>query len=238
MKKILIIASLFFSLSAFGQYNRAGLLFSTSLGFSKTQDFSENIFFGGNNNNNFSPPENISKTFSIAPEFSYVASEKFMIGFGYLSTTLEDFFSQSFNSTDKNGLPIVQTSTSNFKSMVSGPTLHLRYSQNIVSKLIVSLKFTYFNLKGIIDTEFTDSNISNFNTKNTINYNVGEARFSPSLHYFISQKFGCYVETEGLKLNLNDSRKLNKSIDYNFNLTPQNWRIGIFYFIPTKKAVE
>jgi hypothetical protein len=238
MKKILIIASLFFNLSAFGQYNRAGLLFSTSLGFSKTQDFSENIFFGGNNNNNFSPPEVISKTFSIAPEFSYVVNEKFMIGVGYFSNTSEESFSQTFNSTNQNGVNVPQTTTSNFKTALSGPTLHLRYSQNLFSKLIFSLKFTYFNLKGIDDSESTDTNNSTFNQKNSINYNLGEARFSPSLHYFISEKFGCYIETVGLNLNFSDSRKPNKDVDYNFNLNPTNWRIGIFYFLTFKKSVE
>ncbi len=238
MKKILTILSLFLSLSLFSQYDRSGILISTSLGFSKKQDFSENLFFSGNNNN-FSPPEIISKTFSVAPEFSYVVNEKFMIGVGYFSNTFEESFSQTFNSANSNGNFFAQTSSSTFKSELSGPTLHLRYSQNILSKLIFSLKFTYFNLKGVDNSEFTNNNNNTPSIqKNTISYNLGEARFSPSLHYFISQKFGCYIETVGLNFNFSDSRKPNKDVDYNFSLNPQNWRIGIFYFIPIKKTIE
>jgi hypothetical protein len=224
--------------SLFAQYDRAGFLLSTSLGFSKKQDFTENIFFVGNNNGNVSAPEIISKSFSVAPEFSYVVNEKFMIGVGYFSTTTEESFSQTFKTTNQTGAIISLSSSNNFKTTLYGPTLHLRYSQNILSKLIFSVKLTYFNLKGLEESEFTDPNNTTFNPKNIINYSLGEARVSPSLHYFISEKFGCYIETVGLNLNFNDSRKTNKDVDYNFNLNPANWRIGIFYFLPFKKSVE
>jgi hypothetical protein len=232
------LAFFMFTFSLFAQYDRAGFLLSTSLGFSKKQDFSENIFFVGSNNNNILPPEIISKSFSIASELSYVVNEKFMIGVGYFSNTTEESFSQTFNATNQTGTIVSQSSTNNFKTALSGPTLHLRYSQNILSKLIFSVKITYFNLKGLDDFEFTDSNNTTFNQKNTVNYTLGETRVSPSLHYFISEKLGCYIETVGLNLNFSDSRKPNKDIDYNFNLNPTNWRIGIFYFLPFKKSVE
>jgi hypothetical protein len=234
-----ILACLLFTFSLFGQYDRKGLLISSSLGLSKKQDFSQAVFFIGANNNN-PPPTNTAKTFSIAPEISYVANEKFMIGLGYFSKTSENMFTQSFVGTNQNGGFVTQTSTSTNKSDLSGLTLHLRYSQNIVSRLIFSMKFTYFNLKGVDFTDFTDpfGNPNPKNNQRTLTYDFGEVRFSPSIHYFISQKFGCYIETIGLNLNLTDSRKTNKDIDYNLDLNPSTWRVGLFYFIPTQKASE
>jgi hypothetical protein len=236
-----ILAFLLFSFSLFAQYDRSGILISTSLGFSKKQDFSQTIFFTSTNPN-FSPPENILKTFSISPGISYVVNEKFMIGIGYFSSTFESSFTQSFITTNQNGVIVNQTSTNNTKNELSGPTLHLRFSQNIMSRLIFSLKFTYFNLKGVDNLNFvvpfSNPNFPNPNNNRTLNYNFGEARFSPSLHYFISQKFGCYIETVGLNLKFSDSRLPNKGMDYNFDLNPQTWRVGLFYYIPTTKAIE
>ena len=241
MKNLTVmLACLLFTFSLFGQYDRKGILLSSSLGFSQKQDFSQNIFFIGANNNNNPLPTNTLKTFSIAPEISYVANEKFMIGLGYFSRTSENSFTQSFTGTNQNGVFTSQVSTSTNKSELSGLTLHLRYSQNIISRLIFSIKFTYFNLKGADFTDFTDpfGNPNPKNNQRTLAYNFGEARFSPSIHYFISQKFGCYIETIGLNLNFSDSRKNNKEIDYNFDLNPNTWRVGLFYFIPTQKAIE
>jgi hypothetical protein len=236
-----LIATLAFFLiafSLFAQYDRAGLLISTNLGFAKKQDFSQSVFFSSGSN--IPQPESNLKAFSIASEVSYVVNEKFMIGFGYLSSSNENTFTQSLNITNQNGVNTIGTFKNNTKINLYGPSLHLRYSQNIISRLIFSLKFTYFNLKGEDSFEFVDNfnNPNNPNSKRTLAYNIGEARFSPSLHYFISQKFGCYIETTGLNFNLSDSRKPNKDLDYNFDLNPNTWRVGLFYFIPTSKAIE
>lgn len=227
---------LLFSFSLFAQYDRPGILISTSLGFSKKQDLSQTFFFP----TNVPKPEFIFKSFSIAPEASYVFNEKFMIGLGYFSNSNENI-SKQFVNAFLNGVNTVTPLTNSFKSNLYGPTIHMRYSQNIISRLLFSLKFTYFNLKGEDSSERTNP----FNNPNTViteksssTYNFGEVRFSPSLHYFISQKFGCYIETVGLNLRVSDTRIVDKDIDYNFDLTPNTWRVGLYYFIPTQKAVE
>jgi hypothetical protein len=234
---ILVYSLLSFSL--FAQYDRAGILISTSLGVSKTESFPITV---SPKNSNIPLPQSISKSSSFAPEISYVANEKFMIGLGYFSNETENSFTSSIT-TFTNGTTVIGGSFSNLTSTkISGLTLHMRYSQNILSKLIVSLKFTYLNLKGEnlleISNVLNNPNFPNQFEKNTSNFTLGEARFSPSLHYFISKKFGCYVETLGLNLKFSDSRKITKDMNYNFDLNPTNWRVGLFYFIPTQKAVE
>jgi hypothetical protein len=236
---IAILVFSLFTISLVAQYESKGILISTSLGVAKTELSS---LTSNPQNGNIPPPQSISKSFSFAPEISYVASEKFMIGLGYFSNEIENSFKSSITNFI-NGNPVIVGSFSNLSSTkISGLTLHMRYSQNILSKLIVSLKFTYLNLKGenLVESSNIQNN-PNFPSqiqKNTSNFNLGEARFSPSLHYFISKKFGCYVEVLGLNLKFSDSRKANKDMDYNFDLNPTNWRVGFFYFIPTQKAIE
>jgi hypothetical protein len=238
MKNLTVaIAFLLSTLSLYAQYDRKGLLVSTSLGFSKSEAFSL-----APANFNHPPSQNISKSSSIAPEISYVASEKFMIGLGYFSNSNESNFTSSIT-TFSNGSTVIGGSFSNLNSSnTSGLTLHMRYSQNVFSKLIFSLKFTYLNLKGENNSEVSsvqnNPSFPNQFDKRTSTFSFGEARFSPSIHYFISKSFGCYIETLGLNLRFSDSRKANKDIDYNFDLNPQTWRIGLFYFIPTQKTSE
>jgi hypothetical protein len=236
MKKILTIALLLFSFSVFGQYDRKGILVSSSLGFSK-KDFTFENFNQGQNN--FPPPTATTKNTDLAIEMSYVSSQKFMIGLGYISTKLESTNSSTqfiFNSATAGNIPTTFTDINS--NTISGLTLHMRYSQNIFSNCIFSLKFTYLNLKG--ETKFENFSIpsfsNNFRQNRTTNFSFNEARLSPSIHYFISKKFGCYIETMGLNLNFSDSRKTNKDIDYNFDLNPNTWRVGLFYFIPTKAS--
>jgi hypothetical protein len=238
MKNLTVTLAFFFiAFSLFAQYDRKGILISTSLGFSKSEAFS---LAPANFNNPTS--QNISKSSSIAPEISYVASEKFMIGLGYFSSSNESSFTSS-NTTFSNGSTVIGSSFSNLNSSnTSGLTLHMRYSQNVFSKLIFSLKFTYLNLKGENNSEVSslqnNPSFPNQFDKRTSTFNYGEAHFSPSIHYFISKSFGCYIETLGLNLTFSDSRKANKDIDYNFDLKPNTWRVGLFYFIPTQKAIE
>jgi hypothetical protein len=232
------IAFLLSTFSLLAQYDRKGILISSSLGFAKSEAFS----LSNPSNINIPPSQNISKSSSIAPEISYVASEKFMIGLGYFSNSNESNFNSSIT-TFSNGTTVIGGSFSNLNSSkISGLTLHMRYSQNVFSKLIFSLKFTYLNLKGENISEISsvqnNSNFPNQFDKRMSTFSFGEARFSPSIHYFISKNFGCYVETLGLNLRFSDSRKVNKEIDYNFDLNPNTWRIGFFYFIPTQKASE
>jgi hypothetical protein len=234
------LACFLFTLSLFAQYDSKGLLISTSLGFSKTESISPREL---NGNSGIPPSQTISKTFVATPEISYVVSEKFMIGLGYFSSNSENSFNAS-NINFINGTAMVAGLFSNTNSSkTSGLTLHMRYSQNIASKLIVSLKFTYLNLKGESVSETTSTNQNNSNSQIQSNrafsaFSLGETRFSPSIHYFISKNFGCYIETTGLNLRFSDSRKINKDVDYNFDLNPNTWRVGLFYFIPTQKASE
>jgi hypothetical protein len=232
MKKILIIASLFFSLSVFGQYDRAGVLISTSLGFSKTEgpQFGNSIF------NSFNQFQNTSKTkkFTASPEFSYVVNKKFMIGLGYSFTQQSDVF--DLVGTNQNGVFISNTIVT--EATLSGLSLHMRYSQNILEKLIFSVKFTYYNLKGMNRLEDNNQFVNNQNQNRTNEFDVKQIHLSPCLNYFFGKSFGCFVETQGLEVQVSDSRKNLKEPDYNFDLNPQNWRIGFFYFIPTQKAIE
>jgi hypothetical protein len=236
MKKILTIALLLFNFSVFGQYDRKGILVSSSLGFSK-KGFTFKNFNQGQNN--FPPPTSTNKNTDLAIEMSYVSSEKFMIGLGYIFNKFESTNSSTqfiFNQVTGGSVPSVFTSINS--STISGLTLHMRYSQNIFSNCIFSLKFTYLNLKDDSKTEnfSTPSSSNNFGQNSTTNLGFNEARFSPSIHYFISKRFGCYIETMGLNLNFSDSRKSNTDIDYNFDLNPNTWRVGLFYFIPTKAS--
>lgn len=230
------IAFLLLAFSLFAQYDRKGILISSSLGFSKSEAFS----LTNTSNGNIPPPQNILKASSFAPEISYVANEKFMIGLGYFSSSSESSFMTSIT-TFSNGTTVIGGSFSNINtSTTSGLTLHMRYSQNILSKLIFSLKFTYLNLKGETTTEINsvNQNFQNQFDRRVSNFSFSETRFSPSMHYFISKYFGCYVETTGLSLRFSDSRKADKNLDYNFDLNPNTWRIGLFYFIPTQKAIS
>jgi hypothetical protein len=233
-----ILACFLFTFSLFAQYDRKGILISSSLGFSKKDAIIENF---NQNPNNFTPPTATNKNTNLAFEMSYVSSEKFMIGLGYNSNTFENnnSFTQLLINPQTNIATSLTFSTINSNSL-SGLTLHMRYSQNIFSKCIFSVKFTYLNMKG--ETKIENVITPNFPVNNgqnrTTNFSFGEARFSPSIHYFISKKFGCYIETIGLNLNFSDSRKTTKDIDYNFDLNPNTWRVGLFYFIPTQKAIE
>jgi hypothetical protein len=239
MKNLTVaIALLLSTFSLFAQYDRKGLLVSTSLGFSKNDRIFENFNLG---QPNVQLPTSTAKNTNLAFEMSYVTSEKFMIGLGYLSNKSENNNNSTqpvFNPSTGGNIPTTFTSINT--NTISGLTLHMRYSQNVFSKCIFSLKFTYLNLNSETKAESfsTPTAPNNFGQSTTKGFSFSEARFSPSIHYFISKKFGCYIETLGLNLNFSDSRKVNKEIDYNFDLNPQTWRVGLFYFIPTSKAIE
>jgi hypothetical protein len=242
MKKILVATLLFFNFSLFSQFESSGFLISTGLSFSKKETFTPlNPAFMNVPN---LPPNQANQTaLNISPEISYVVNSKFMIGLGYTSvqSKRESNTTSGFSST--NGIiTSVRKTVSISENKQSGLSLHIRYSQNIMSNLVVNLKFNYINWKGTASVENTSTNtpvgnpIPPFLANSTFNF--GEVRFSPSLHYFISKGFGCYVETLGLNFQFDDSRAKPNSTNYNFDLNPENWRIGFFYFIPTQKAIE
>jgi hypothetical protein len=242
MKKILIIASLFFSFSLFSQFQRTGILVSTGLSFSKIEKFTPlNPVF--KNITNQPPNQRLLTAYNVSPEISYVVNSRFMIGLGYSIIQSKRESNALSGSSSTNGIVTsITRSISTTENKQSGLSLHMRYSQNILSKFIFSVKLTYNNWKG--ESKFENQTIITPVTNprppflGISTFSFGEVRFSPSLHYFISKGFGCYVETLGLGLEFNDSRAKTKDINYNFDLDAQNWRIGFFYFIPTQKASE
>ncbi len=242
MKKILIITSLFFSFKLFSQFQSNGILISTGLSFSKKETFTP-LSPAFQNLPNQQPNQIIQTAYNVSPEISYVVNSKFMIGLGYSSVQSKREFNGTSGFGTSNGVVTsVSKTTSTTENKLSGLSLHMRYSQNVTSNFIFSLKFTYFNWKGEAKNESVTTRTPPSNSITPISSNstfdFGEARFSPSIHYFISKNFGCYIETTGLNLRFSDSRKINKDVDYDFDLNPNTWRVGLFYFIPTQKAIE
>jgi hypothetical protein len=242
MKKILIIVSLFFSFSLFSQFQGTGILVSTGLNFSKQETFTplSPVF---KNITNQPPNQTTQTAYNASPEISYVVNSRFMIGLGYSIIQSKRESNALSGSSSTNGtVTSITRSISTRENKQSGLSLHMKYSRNVLGNLIFSLKFTYYNWKGESKFENLTMTTPVSNPRppflGSSTFSFGEVRFSPSLHYFISKGFGCYVETLGLGLEFNDSRAKTKDINYKFDLDAQNWRIGFFYFIPTQKASE
>ena len=133
----------------------------------------------------------------------------------------------------------VSTLTSSNAISISGTSLHLRYGMSIGERLFTSLKLSYFNLKGESTNE-TPAFFNNTQTdlKRVENFTLNEIRLSPSILLLIGKHFGCHLDITGLNFLFNDSRKTDKTTDYNLNFNPSGWNIGFFYYIPTGKVVD
>jgi hypothetical protein len=234
---------IFFSFSLFAQYECKGIQISSVFGFPK----SEALFY--------TPATQIStsNTFSLSFEGSYAFNPKLMAGIGYTLIN-SDFQTEKPISIVLESISAFGTTSKEFyygsqkiieKNIQNSVSMHLRYSQRILEKLFINLKFTYFNWRGEntikaseLELRSGNSGIFSPSTEDIYKYNFSEVRFSPSLQFFILKNLGCYVEPLGLSYKFMDSRKSDNSFDRSLNFNFQNVRWGIFYFIQTSKKIK
>jgi hypothetical protein len=236
MKYFSIVLLSFISISAFSQFEGSGILISTNVGIINRKS---NITSGfALNPSPDNTAKNIDKSLNVHTELSYVVNSKFMGGIGYFINN-SSLQIENISSFVNNGTPILTTSRSTAETRVKGVSFHVRYSQEVVKKLIFSLKLSFLPSRG--ETEISRADSSNLkgypNTSSSIAIPVSfnELRISPSIHYFIGEKWGCYAEILGLNALFNDSREYYNETRYNLDFNPSNWRLGVFYNISFRK---
>jgi hypothetical protein len=231
MKQLFIFLLCLISISVFSQFEKSSILISTNVGIINQR--THNSLFTPNPSAD-NTVTHVDKSLNLHTELSYVINSKFMAGVGYFINN-SNFEIDNVSSFNNNGTTIVTHSQSNIETRVKGVSVHFRYSQEIVNRLIFSLKLSFLPSRGEAENSRNDtSNLAGYPNKSTsivapVSFN--ELRISPSIHYFIGKKWGCYAEIMGLNALFNDSREFYNETRYNLDFNPTNWRLGFFYNI-------
>jgi hypothetical protein len=236
MKYLSIVFLCFMSISAFSQFEGSGFLISTNIGVINRKSPSTSLFSTTPNPDN--TVTNIDKSLNLHTELSYVFNSKFMAGIGYFINN-SNFEIENISSFNNNGIRIVTARHLNIETNVKGISAHLRYSQEVLKRLVLSLKLSFLPSRGeSVHTQNDSSNLVGYPNKivaNSIAVSFNELRISPSIHFFIGKNWGCYTEILGLNALFNDSREYNNETRYNLDFNPTNWRLGLFYNITLRK---
>ncbi|TKG90801.1 hypothetical protein EYV94_23340 [Puteibacter caeruleilacunae] len=230
-KNLFILALLMVSVNVFSQIKEGDILLNFNGSYEKTSKIT------GIPSNNIS---SIEKSLDLGASFKYFISNHFLMGLGidYYQLKEEGTITQ-FNQSDDGRTSLIRSEL-NAESKAALPAVYIGYYKNIVSKLFFSstLKVAYGTLKTDVQSFAGSRVVAGY--QNMLS-NIGPASFpswvenkksdllnaklSPELNYFISDRWSLGLGLGGVQYSSLDGETDNANWSVNFE--PKNWTFGV-----------